>query len=200
MSLTLSRAGGRHPADLEALRALPLFRGLRGKALARLERDHRFAVAPAGAVIYPQGSFATELLIVVAGLVGAYREAAGEPTLRLAGLEPGAWLGELSLYQHQRLPLSYVADLRSTFVAVPSELFGLLVRSPSAPIHGALQERLGRQVLELGGALFPPPAAPRPRGSRRAVDALVDPGAGEDPLALHGRGGELQGLGDLGDR
>ena len=116
----------------ELLRRLPLFRGLDGRALARVAAITTDDDADAGEVLCREGGYSKQLLVIVEGY--AATTCAGEPVM----LGPGDFCGEASL-------IDGGPELRTVTAMTPMRL---LVLTPAE--FAALTDvpAVGRRLLE----------------------------------------------------
>jgi putative iron-dependent peroxidase len=129
---------------LEALRSVPLFRGLRRHEIERIGEVAQLIEVPDAAVVIRQGESGREFFVLLSGHVIVSRD--GQ---RLARLGPGEFLGEIALIDGRAHTATATADGPARLIALGHRDFDmLLARSPGIAhqvVH-ILVERLRRDI------------------------------------------------------
>jgi CRP/FNR family cyclic AMP-dependent transcriptional regulator len=112
---------------INSLKEVPLFAGLSKKELEIVAKGSDELTVAAGTVIVDQGQTGREAFLILSGTVTVKRNGR-----KIATLEAGSLVGELSLLDHGPRTATVVCDTECTFLVVDQRHFlGIVLASPS---------------------------------------------------------------------
>ena len=136
---------------------VPIFHFLDPDELASLASRLGLKTYDAGQVIFDNGAPGTTLQIIASGSVKIYRPSEGEEETSLAMLEPGDYVGELSLLDGGPQTASAIALTQTSVLTLERDDFlSYITDNPQgmAAILGSLAALIRRQNTQLFGEFF----------------------------------------------
>lgn len=130
-------------AYLEHLGRIPLFSACTSKDLEKIAKAGDEVVMPAGSLIVDQGQTGREAFILMAGTATVRRN-----NKKVATIEPGAVIGELSLLDHGPRTATVVADTDVTLFVISQRHFLGVIDDVPALAHKLLAS-LASRIREL---------------------------------------------------
>ncbi|MEK7287912.1 MAG: cyclic nucleotide-binding domain-containing protein, partial [Elusimicrobiota bacterium] len=136
----ISRAGvgSAKPASglIERVRRLPFFEGLAPKELQRILPNLHWHKAPAGTVLFEEGSVGQAMYLIEQGKILISKKGRGQTNQGITILSAGEFFGEMSLFQAQLRSASAKALEETTLVTLAGkDLFGWFRRDPKTALH-----------------------------------------------------------------
>jgi CRP/FNR family transcriptional regulator, cyclic AMP receptor protein len=130
-------------AYLEHLGRIPLFSACTSKDLEKIAKAGDEVVMPAGSLIVDQGQTGREAFVLMAGRATVRRNGK-----KVATIEPGAVIGELSLLDHGPRTATVVADTDVTLFVISQRHFLGVIDDVPALAHKLLAS-LASRIREL---------------------------------------------------
>lgn len=135
-------------AQIKHLQGIPLFSGCSSKELEHVARVTDEVKVPAGKVIVDQGQMGREAFVLLEGTATVRRNGK-----KVASLDRGAVIGELSLLDHGPRTASVVADTDATLLVISQRnLYGVISKMPA--IAHKLLANLASKVRDLDRAYY----------------------------------------------
>ncbi len=130
------------------LKELPIFSGLNKKELEVVAKGSDEITVPPGTVIVDQGQTGREAFLILSGTVTVKRNGR-----KIATLEPGSLVGELSLLDHGPRTATVTCDTECTFLVVDQRHFlGIVLASPS--VTSKLLASLASRIREFDKSTY----------------------------------------------
>jgi CRP/FNR family transcriptional regulator, cyclic AMP receptor protein len=130
-------------AYLEHLGRIPLFSACTGKDLEKIAKAGDEVVMPAGSLIVDQGQTGREAFVLMSGTATVRRNGK-----KVATIQPGAVIGELSLLDHGPRTATVVADTDVTLFVISQRHFLGVIDDVPALAHKLLAS-LASRIREL---------------------------------------------------
>lgn len=135
-------------AYLDHLKNVPLFAGCTKKELERIARSGDEIKMTAGSLLVDQGQTGREAFVVLDGEVTVKRNGR-----KIATLEPGAIVGELSLLDHGPRTATVICETDCTLFVIDQRHFLAVLDDVPTLAHKMLSSLAGR-IRELDRAYF----------------------------------------------